>query len=124
MGTRPGFLQSIKNWGKKAASKAGKFVENVAKGVRKLKPVIDRVTDFIPGVGDQIDKYLNLGLDAADKIGEGLTDIGNGANVIETVGKKALEFMNAPSFPSNQNRIADQQSQKPKESFLNNVLNK
>ena len=130
---RPGIFKSIKEWGKKAASKAGKFVEKISKGIRQFQPVVDKITDFIPG-GEEIDKYLNMGLDIADKVGEGLQEVGEGKNVFKTAAEKALEYLNMPKKPTNNKQLKndavpvdkftqEMRSNKPKVPFLNNKLN-
>ncbi len=127
MGTaRPGVLSSIKNWLKKGSDKVGKFVEKTAKTIRKYQPLIDKVTDFIPG-GEEIDKYLNVGLDIAEKTGEGLQEIGKGKNVIKTAAQKAMEYLNMTSENQkpNENKPSSrsQKQDNSQPSFLSNKLN-
>lgn len=123
--TRPGIWNSVKNWGKKAADKVGKFVQKTTKEIRKYQPLIDKITDFIPNVGDEIDKYIDMGLNAAEKIGEGLEDIGKGKNVIKTAAQKAMEYLNAPmGAQSSSLTSGSNKPSKPNQpSFLGNKLN-
>lgn len=122
MGKRPGWLKSVKEWGKKFADKAGTFIDKAAKTIRNFQPVIDKVTDFIPG-GDKIDEYVDKGLRIAEKTGEGLRDIGRGQNVGKVIANKTMDYiMDRDNKPKQKPRNKGSQNQQ-KSSFLNNKLN-
>lgn len=125
MVARPGFLKSIKEWGKKIADKAGGFIDKTTKFLRKYQPVVDKITDFIPG-GDKIDEYLDKGLKIAEKTGEGLRDIGKGKNVIKTIANKTGEYLmdkSSSNDPTNNNKQKAIKKPPKTFSFLDNKLN-
>ena len=59
--------------------------------MKKIRPVVDTITDFIPGVGDTVDKVYDVISNVADKGGSALQSIGQGENVIETIKKVVKE---------------------------------
>ena len=85
MGKTVNFWKNIKNFGKKLAAGAAKVFKPVGKIMQNLKPVVDTVTDFIPGVGDTIDKVYDVVENVATKGGKLLEDVGKGKNVVRSI---------------------------------------
>ena len=77
-------LKKVKMFAEKLATKTAGFVKKGSKIIKKIKPVVDVVTDFIP-YGDTIDKAIDIGVKVADKFGNVLEDAGRGKNVMKSI---------------------------------------
>lgn len=74
MSKAPGKLKNVKNLWNRIKEKGGAILNKVSNVMKKLKPVVDTVTDFVPGIGDKIDKVYDIVQQGADVGGKLLTN--------------------------------------------------
>lgn len=77
-------FKRLKEKAKQFLEKGGTFINTLAKGVKKIQPVIDVVSTVVP-YGNVIKEVVDVGSNIAEKAGRAMQDVGRGKNVVDAV---------------------------------------